>query len=163
MKICAISIAALVCIAALYAADSPILKEGLWSIHTETTSQPGNRKMVGNRSVCRTQAFDAEIEARLKARQKACKVLQDSRTGSEYTSETECVMAGSTVHLKSNSKLSGDTAMHSEEKVTYTPALTGMAESETVTDQKYVGACPAGMQPGDMMTADGQIRHRSHQ
>jgi hypothetical protein len=33
----------------------------------------------------------------------------------------------------------------------------GMAQSSTVIEAKYVGACPAGMQPGDLKTPTGAI------
>jgi hypothetical protein len=26
-------------------------------------------------------------------------------------------------------------------------------------DQKYIGSCPAGAQPGDLTTADGKVVH----
>jgi len=30
-----------------------------------------------------------------------------------------------------------------------------------IMEQKYEGACPAGMEPGDMTGADGRVIHRA--
>jgi hypothetical protein len=35
----------------------------------------------------------------------------------------------------------------------------GGASEITMMDQKYVGRCPAGAQPGDLTTADGKTIH----
>jgi hypothetical protein len=50
-------------------------------------------------------------------------------------------------------------ASHSETHTTYTPALAGTAESTMIMDQKYVGGCPAGIQPGDRIAANGTVNH----
>jgi hypothetical protein len=40
--------------------------------------------------------------------------------------------------------------------------MNGMSQSTMHgADQTYIGACPAGMNPGDIISANGQIRHRS--
>jgi len=33
----------------------------------------------------------------------------------------------------------------------------GMTQSNTIIEAKHVGACPAGMQPGDLKTPSGAI------
>jgi hypothetical protein len=55
--------------------------------------------------------------------------------------------------------MTGNTASHSEGHTTYDPPVRGMSESTMIMDQKYVGACPAGVEPGDMIGADGKIEH----
>jgi hypothetical protein len=57
--------------------------------------------------------------------------------------------------------MSGDTAAHSETRATYTPPMYGLTETTMVMDQKYVGACPAGVGPGDTIEAGGKVIHHS--
>jgi len=139
------------------AADEPVLKEGLWSIHTETTSQPGGKKTVGNRSLCRSHAYDQEVRARAKAQAPDCKTIVDKSDGAKWENETECVIAGTTTHSKSTVTRAGENAVHSETHATYNPPLGGVAEMSMAMDQKYVGACPAGVDPGDSIGADGKV------
>jgi len=46
----------------------------------------------------------------------------------------------------------GDTASHTEMHMDV-----GKAETVVVIDAKYLGGCPAGMKPGDLMMNDGKI------
>lgn len=76
------------------------------------------------------------------------------------TTETQCSAGGSVLKTKAVVTMSGDGAAHSETTTTYTPALYGTSETTMIMDQKFMGACPAGMEPGDMMDASGKISHR---
>ena len=41
---------------------------------------------------------------------------------------------------------------------TYSPAYKGKTDETVIQDQNYVGACPAGMQPGDRITVEGKLQ-----
>jgi hypothetical protein len=56
---------------------------------------------------------------------------------------------------------SGDNGTHSESTTTYNPAFGGISSTTMIMDQNYVGPCPAGMEPGDMMDANGKIIRRA--
>ena len=142
---------------AVYSLDTPTLKEGLWSIHTESIDQPGNKKTTGDRSLCRSHEYDARVEQMGKEAQAKCKTIHESTSGGKRDAELECTVAGTVIHTKATTTLTGDTAAHSETHATYTPPLAGMAEMTMIMDQKYVGACPAGVDPGDSISADGKI------
>ena len=157
MKPIATGVALLVFAGFSFAADEPPMKEGLWSVHTETTSQPGDKKVVGNRSLCRSHAYDDDVRARAKALAANCKTIVDKYEGGKYESETECVMAGTTAHGKTTVTRTGEDAARTETQTTYSPALGGMTATIIVMDQKYVGACPAGVDPGDSIAADGTV------
>ena len=148
---------------AVHAADPPSLKEGLWSIHTVSTDQPGDKKTEGTRSICRNHAYDDRVRAAAKARATTCKIHTDNDSGSKFESESECVVRGTTIHTKGITTASGANATHNESSTTYNPVLYGINVSTMIMDQKYVGACPAGMEPGDMMEADGRVIHRGKQ
>jgi hypothetical protein len=51
----------------------------------------------------------------------------------------------------------GDTAVHGETHSTFDPPSFGRTDTTMIMDQKYVGACPAGMEPGDTMDSDGKV------
>ena len=87
-------------------------------------------------------------------------MISESNTGGTITTENECTVGNSVLKTKSIATLSGDTA-HSETHTTYTPAMYGTSEGTMVMDQKYLGACPAGVEPGDRIGANGQIQHAS--
>ncbi len=141
------------------AADAPDMKEGLWSIHTQSTDSPGNKKSEGMFSLCRSHAYDQTIRARAKA-MKGCTVIGESLVPGKYSSETRCTIpGGTTIDSKGTTTFQSDTATHTENHSTYTPPLNGMNGSSMIMDQKWVSSCPAGMQPGDRMNADGAVMH----
>lgn len=148
-------------LAAAYAADPPAMKEGLWSIHTVSIDQPGNKRTEGTVSLCRNHAYDERVRAMgVQQSAKRCKTNSESITGGTITTENECTVGSSVLKTKTVATLNGDTA-HSEAHTTYTPAMYGTSESTIVMDQKYVGACPAGVEPGDRIGSDGKIQHAS--
>jgi hypothetical protein len=153
-----IASALFIVIVALYAADPPALKEGLWTIHTQTVDQPGDKKTEGTRSICRNHAYDDRVRALAKSQN--CKTISENASGAAATSETECSAGGSVIRSKGTTTFTGDTATHSETHSSYTPAFNGVSETTMIMDQRYVGSCPAGMEPGDMMTSDGRVVHR---
>lgn len=155
--------AALLVSLALYAADAPAMKEGLWSIHTVSIDNPGNKRSEGTRSLCRNHAYDARIRALAETKQKqSCKPAARTSSANGFTEESECTIQGSVITSKAVTTFTGDTSFHSETHGTYKPALYGIAEMTMIMDQKYLGACPAGMEPGDFMTSDGKVTHVKH-
>lgn len=146
-------------IVALYAADPPAVKEGLWSIHTTSIDKPGNKKSEGTRSICRSHEYDVRIRQQSENKQKQiCKTFTETSTGNTFTTESECNVQGSVVKGKTVTTFT-DASIHAETHATNTPPVFGTAESTVVLDQKYVGACPAGMEPGDFMDSTGKITH----
>lgn len=141
------------------AADLPDMKEGLWSVHTVSTDAPGNKKNEGTFSLCRNHAYDQAIRARAKA-MKGCMLVSENLVPGKYSSETKCTIpGGTTIDSKGTTTFQGDTSTHTENHSTYNPPIHGMSESSMTMDQKWVGSCPAGMQPGDRMNSDGTVMH----
>lgn len=145
---------------AVRAADAPAVKEGLWSLHTTSIDNPGNKKTEGTRSICRSHDYDIRIRQQSEKQQKQiCKIYTETSSGNIFTVESECTAQGSVLKGKTVTTFSGDTSIHAETHATYNPALFGTAEMTMIQDQKYVGPCPAGMEPGDLMDASGKITH----
>jgi hypothetical protein len=93
----------------------------------------------------------------LAAKIPGCGKATTNYQGSKLNSEMRCTVGGSVIDSKETAVFQGDTAIHSETHATYSPALYGMSETTTITDQKYTGSCPAGSQPGDMRNAEGKL------
>lgn len=140
------------------AADEPDLKEGYWTVHTQTITNPGNRKAEGSYGICRNHAFDQMIRARAKA-QKTCAFTTKSLGPGKFSSSSHCTVAGTTMDSNGTTTYTADTATHSESRVTYSPANTGISDITLIMDQKYTGGCPAGMKAGDRKNNDGTIVH----
>jgi hypothetical protein len=140
------------------AANAPSLKEGLWSVHTVTINNPGNQKSEGTVSICRSHAYDESVEA-LAKNMKGCTTISESFEGGKRSVDMRCTVATSVIETKGKTTFDGDTSAHSEIHATYTPAMAGISEMTMIQDQKYVGSCPAGVQPGDRISADGTVMH----
>lgn len=138
------------------AADLPQAKEGLWSSHTQTVDQPGNKKSEATKTICRNHAYDQYVKD-LAAKIPGCTKVSENYNGRTLTTEMRCVVGGSVIDGKGTSVFQGDTVVHSETHSTYTPAMYGVSETTMIMDQKYVGSCPAGSQPGDMRGEDGKL------
>ena len=143
-----------------FAIDAPPMKEGLWSIHTQSTNNPGNKKDESTKSICRDHAYDAHAQELAKQAQAKCKKIHESSSGGVISTEMECPVGGSIIHTKGTATIMGENAARSETHANYTPPMFGISDTTMVMEQKYVGACPAGVQPGDFVGADGKVIHR---
>jgi hypothetical protein len=140
------------------AANEPSMKEGLWTVHTVSTNNPGNTKSEGTISICRNHAYDESVEAAAKTK-RGCTTVSESFEGGKRSVVMHCTVATTAVDTKAVTTFDGENAAHSEVHATYTPPLAGISEMTMVQDQKYMGACPAGAQPGDRIAPDGTITH----
>jgi hypothetical protein len=146
-------------LASIYAIDEPLMKEGLWSIHIQSVDNPGNKKSEGARSICRSHAYDLHTREIARQAKSKCKVIEEKNVGNKIISDTECSVGTTVLRTKGTVTMTSDMAAHSETVTTYNPAMGGLTESTMIMDQKYVGACPAGVQPGDSIGQDGRITH----
>ncbi len=138
------------------AADRPDVKEGLWSSQTQTIDNPGNKRGGGLMTICRSHAYDEYVKG-LAAAMPGCDKPNEQVSGHTLTTALRCTVANTVIDTKETATFQGDTAVHSETHATYTPPLYGVSESTMIVDQKYLGSCPADMQPGDMKNAAGKI------
>ncbi len=139
-----------------HAADSPDVKEGLWSSQTQTIDNPGNKRGGGAVTICRSHAYDQYVKD-MAAKMPGCKKLNESVRGHTHTSALRCTVGNTVIDTRETTTFQADTAVHSETHATYTPPLYGVSESTMIMDQKYLGNCPADLQPGDMKSIDGRI------
>lgn len=139
------------------AVDPPQMREGLWTMHKQMIDNPGNKKSESTNTLCRSRAYDQHTESLAKS-MKGC-TMSTKGEGGKYYSESHCVVAGTVVDSKGTATYQGDSAVHSESHATYNPPMAGLSDTTMIVDQKYVGACPAGQQPGDLTDADGNVVH----
>jgi hypothetical protein len=138
------------------ATDPPEVKEGLWSVHSQSIRDPGDKKSEETYTLCRNHAYDQSVRTREK-NLKGCTTVSESLQDKKYTSEIRCTAGKTEIDSKGTTTFQGDTAIHSETHATYTPALGGVSETTIVMDEKFVGTCPAGTEPGDRTNPDGTV------
>jgi hypothetical protein len=132
--------------AAVQAGDYPNIKEGLWS--TTTTMSDAKHPPQSGTMCNSTAVMQSIIDAHKKANDQPCKITSMSHSGAVYTEQTECNIGGQVRKSTSVTTFTGDTLVHTE--------IHQADGAVTVTsDSKYVGACPAGMVPGDFVGANG--------
>jgi hypothetical protein len=135
-----------VCMAAsAHAADYPTIKEGLW---TTTTILSDRKHPPQTGKMCNSTAVMQQVIDRQKKPDQPCRIVNMTHTGSVYTQQTECLVDGTVKKSTSITTFTGDSLVHTEIRHEG-GALT------VVSDSKYLGVCPAGMQPGDYVGDDG--------
>jgi hypothetical protein len=108
---------------------------------------------------CVDEATDAEMMKMATDTSKsmggACSKNEFKRTSSGFETNSECKMGASTVTSKG--LFTGDFATSYKGEVTtnFNPPMFGNGTSKTTITAKYLGACTNGMQPGDVMMANG--------
>lgn len=137
-------------------ADSlPSRKPGLWEIAVSTDTQDTSRPMK------MTQCTDETTDTKLMQAgndiqgQAACSKNDISKTSKGYQISSVCKLAGSTV--SSEGTFTGDFSSEYAGDITtsFNPPVFGQKGSTTTIRAKWIGACPSGMQPGDMTLPNG--------
>ena len=126
----------------------PPTKEGLWETHTMKTEQG---KTVSDSSVqmCQSKALTESMQARGEELRKKneCTSSVTRPSNNTYVEESRCAKGPNAGSLtKVVYTYQGDTASHTEMHLNV-----GRSETVMIIDAKYLGSCPAGMKPGDLM------------
>src|SRR5207237_1977878 len=108
-------------------------------------------------SICLDASLQQDmIKMSIGAMQGMCSKLDKRYVGNTFTGEATCKFGDSTMKSRSVMTMTGDTAYHTEAHASFDPPIGGLAQSDTVIDGRHIGACAPGMQPGDMIMANGQ-------
>ena len=139
-----------------HADEIPHRKAGLWQIVTQP-SDPQSKPMT--HKLC----LDKETEALLNrmssgVMQQDCAKNDMHVSGGKLLMHTVCGLGGSQQTADVIITFSGDTSYVAESHTRFEPPLMGHAESRNTQEGKWVGACPADMQPGDMVMTDRRGR-----
>jgi hypothetical protein len=141
-------------------AHFPQLQEGLWEVRVQSIESPGNKKTDFTYKICRDHGFDKRADAAVK-KAKNCTTRVEDLGGDRYSAASRCTDSGMVIVSKGLSIYQNGKVAHSETAATYTPAFYGKTDETMIQDQRYVGACPAGVRPGDRIMADERIVHPS--
>lgn len=139
--------------ASAHAADVPDIKAGLWS--TTTTSGDAQLPAVTASLCSSTALLQTLVDQRLKGPNPPCKRLSVNQSGATITELSECKFGDTVTKSKSVTVVTGNTAVHTE---IHQEGKGGVI----VSDSKYVGACPAGMQLGDFVADNGMKANILH-
>jgi hypothetical protein len=128
------------------AGDVPDVKTGLWTT-TTTTGDPNIPAQTG--TMCTSTALlQSLFDRRFKIPNPPCKRTSVVRSGATITEQTECKFGSMVTKFKVVTVITGDTAVHTE-------IHQEGKSTVTASDSKFVGACPARMQIGDFVGANG--------
>lgn len=135
-------------------ADLPKRKAGLWEI---TMTIDGNKIPMPTAKMCVDAATDAEFyKMGAGMTQNACSKRDIRVNGNVVTVDSVCSFAGSrTSTTHATTTFAGDTAYRTEAKIHYEPPFMNKSDTAIAQDGKWVGACAADMQPGDIVMPGG--------
>jgi len=135
-------------------ANLPKRKAGLWEI---TMTIDGNKIPMPTAKMCIDAATDAEFyKVGTGMAQSACSKRDIQVNGNVVTVDSICSFNGSrTSTTHATTTFAGDSAYRTEAKIHYEPPLMNKSDTEVAQDGKWVGACAADMQPGDIVMPGG--------
>lgn len=141
-------LAALLGCGAALAQDLPARKAGLWEMQTQMQGMPGG---MGMRH-CVDAKTDADLQRRAMAGEEGEKCTQKSfrRTGAGFEMEAECVSAQGKTFVKSVASGDFNANYSVDSKARFEPPRHGMREASMKMSARHLGACPAGMAPGQV-------------
>jgi hypothetical protein len=134
------------------------MKAGLWVSSTVNDMQKAKGEPARSTSICMDDAVQKlMVQFSQGAMRGMCSRNDLKVSGNKVIGDTLCEMGGSKMTGHSVMTFISDTAYHTTAQSTFDPPLMGMKGSVTTVEGKYMGACPAGMQPGDMKLANGTM------
>jgi hypothetical protein len=140
--------------APLLAAELPDIKVGLWSIDSSAGAADTPRSVL----VCMDTAVMRELmkeSARMLPTGRCQSAME--KKGSSYIEKTDCSVRGRELQIKSVARLFGDRKFHIDSE------RTGATTERTLIDGNYLSACPAAMQVGDVVAANGTKKNVLHE
>ena len=144
--------AAVICVSAatsVQASDFPARRAGLWNV---TINMENAKLPPQTNKMCIDAASDAKLmKLGLASKQADCTAMNISGSGNVRTVDSVCHFNGGTQKNHVQMTYVGDGAYHMDMRSQFSPPIAGKTESHIVQDAKWVGPCPAGMKPGDMM------------
>jgi hypothetical protein len=133
--------------------QTPQRKPGLWEITMSSGDAAAPR--IGLK-MCIDAATDAALrDYAMGVGKRNCSKNDVKSDGKEITTDAVCTVAGKQMISHSITKFSGDTAYHTDVETRYEPPMRGETAGTAMQDGKWTGPCPAHVQPGEMIAADG--------
>ena len=119
-------------------------------------STPGSKRPPRSARYCIDAATESVLNGFAVAMsQKTCSKNDVHAAGPRFVVDSVCTVEKSQVTGRAVITATGDTSFHMEIHTHFDPPLYGPADVDTTQDSKWLGACPADMRPGDMITETG--------
>jgi len=135
--------------------DLPPLRVGLWEATTTGPSRPEPRSASVTRMCIDKQTQRHVLDQVALALPKMCSKNQYGMRGGRFVTDSSCTFGESAIEGKTETTFLRDTAYHMEVVGRVGPIGRAAETRRTVIDARHVGACPAGMKPGDMVLPNG--------
>jgi hypothetical protein len=142
------ALAALLAATSASAQDLPSRKTGLWEMQMQMQGMPGG---MGAQH-CVDAKTDADLQRRAMSGEEGARCTQKSfrRTAAGFEMEAECSSAQGKTFVKSVGSGDFNASYTVDTKVRFEPPRHGMRDSAMKITARHIGACPAGMQPGQV-------------
>jgi hypothetical protein len=151
IRACSVSLIFAVGLAA--AGDVPPRKPGLWEMALSTASSKRPPRIARYCIDAATAALMDNFAAG--ATQQNCRKNESHHEGVNTVVDSECTIGTSKVTGHAVISASDNAHFHIVIHSHFDPPLYGPADVDTVQESKWLSACPADMQPGDMISATG--------
>ena len=132
---------------AVWAADAPMRKSGLWEIRTETAA--GGQGMPGpmTMQMCIEQGRD-DMTADPRDVRRRCSKMETKRTGNRVTIDSVCAMDGHTATGRTVITGNLATEYRMENTTRFDPPMHGMQILSSTMTGKWLGPCKPGQKHG---------------
>lgn len=133
--------------------DMPTRKAGLW----EVSFRMANMNMPPQTmKFCTDAATDAEQFKSIEhGAQDMCSRKDVQRSGSVVTIDAECKMGDTKMVSHTVMTFLGDSSYRTSIQSHFDPPAAGHGDTSMTQEAKWVGPCPAGMAPGEMIGPNG--------
>jgi hypothetical protein len=131
----------------------PPVKDGLWETHS-TQTQQGKTVSDTSMKICQSKELTKSMQSIGEDMRKKnkCTSTVSQPAANTYVEESRCAEGpNADTVTRMIYTFQGDTASHMEMHMNV-----GKTETVMTMDSQYVGTCPAGMKPGDVVLADGK-------
>ena len=131
--------------AAAASLDAPKRKSGLWEIKMSS----GQAKDMPSMQQCVEEKTDDPTKM-AGSQKMQCSKNEMRKEGDKIVAESVCKVENSTAKTRAVFAGRFDSAYKVDIKTTYEPPLSGMKETSSVIEAKWLGQCKAGQKPGDI-------------
>jgi len=137
-------------------ANMPKRKPGLWEMQSSGMGgQPQVMKLCLDADTDRSMyKMGAQMSGQM------CSKFNVNVQGNTVVSEAECKLdmpnGPVTMSSRSETTFDGDTSYTTKGTTKFQPAMMGRSEMPISSSGRWVGQCPAGQKPGDMVMPNGQ-------
>jgi Protein of unknown function (DUF3617) len=140
-------------IAGVAASDIPHRKPGLWEMTSHSSRSQGS-------DILRRICLDPQMEDLLNRQSVAsaaetCSKTEMHASGNQFTVKAACSLGRVKMVSEAITTFVSDTASTTTVHTTFEPPMLGRSQDDTVETAKWLSACPADMQPGDMILKTG--------